>query len=172
MSPTGAHAPLYSSRLEALPGILVTLLSEALYGAAGKGYFLNPNDRGLLASLDNLSAATASAQPGGRSSVASHVEHLHYSLTLLNHTAPGKNPWAHANWADAWTHHSVNDEQWQALRSALATEAKAWLHAMSHSPSWDESAIAIAISSIPHIAYHLGAIRQLAQAAAGPKATD
>jgi hypothetical protein len=168
MSPSAAHAPLHGSQLEALPGILVTLLSEALYGSAGKGYFLNPNDRGLLASLDHLSAQTASARPDGRSSVASHVEHLRYSLELLNRTAPGRNPWAQADWADAWTHQHVNDEQWLALRSALATEAKAWLHAMSHSPSWDESAIAIAVSSIPHLAYHLGAIRQLAQAAAGP----
>jgi hypothetical protein len=79
----------------------------------------------------HLSAQTASARPDGRSSVASHVEHLRYSLELLNHHRSRPEPWAQADWADAWTHQHVNDDQWLALRSALATEAKAWLHAMS-----------------------------------------
>ena len=49
--------------------VLVTLLSEALYGPRGDAFFLNSGDRGLVASLDALSAEIASARPGGRSSV-------------------------------------------------------------------------------------------------------
>ena len=70
--------------------VLVTLLSEALYGPRGDAFFLNSGDRGLVASLDALSAETASARPGGRSSVASHVEHLRYGLELLNREARGE----------------------------------------------------------------------------------
>jgi len=42
---------------------------------------------------------------------------------------------------------------------------------MKTPPAWDETGWTDAASSIPHLAYHLGAIRQLAQAASGPPAT-
>jgi hypothetical protein len=155
-----------------LKQVLVTLLSEALYGPRGDAFFLNTGDRGLLASLDLLSANTASAQPGGRSSVASHVEHLRYGLELLNREAKGERLWAVANWADAWTHQTVTDDQWKKLRADLAREAQAWLEVMKQPPDWDDVGLGSAVGSIPHLTYHLGAIRQLAQAASGPPATS
>ena len=109
MSNSGAEAMLRQ--------VLVTLLSEALYGPRGDAFFLNSGDRGLVASLDALSAETASARPGGRSSVASHVEHLRYGLELLNREAKGESLWAIANWADAWTHQTVTEDQWREAQS-------------------------------------------------------
>jgi hypothetical protein len=167
MSPMSVDA-----RSSLLPKVLVTLLSEVLNGPGKDGYFLNPGDGGLLTSLDKLSADTASARPGGRSSVASHVEHLRYGLSLLNRFARGENPWTDADWAQSWTHQQVTDDEWKARRSELAREATAWLEAMKQPPAWDESGMASAVGSIPHLAYHLGAIRQIAQAASGPQATD
>jgi hypothetical protein len=165
------HPVALDLRASALPPAIVTLLNEALNGPHGaSGYFLNPGDRGLLASLDALSAEVASARPGGRSSVASHVDHLRYGLNRQNREARGETLEA-ANWADSWTRQQVNDEQWKALRAALATEARAWLEVMKQPPAWDETGYTDAISSIPHLTYHLGAIRQLAQAASGPQAT-
>ena len=154
-----------------LPRVVMTLLSEVLYGPGAEAYFLNPGDRGLVASLDTLSADTASARPGGRSSVAAHVEHLRYGLSLLNRFAKGDNPWADANWAEGWTHQHVTDDQWKSLRSDLDREARAWMEAMKRPGEWSESELAGAVGSIPHLTYHLGAIRQLAQAASGPQAT-
>jgi hypothetical protein len=43
---------------------------------------------------------------------------------------------------------------------------------MKHPPAWDDVGLGSAVGSIPHLAYHLGAIRQLAQAASGPPATS
>ena len=64
---------------------MVTLLRELLYGPPKEfAFVLNPGDAGLLASLDKLSAEQASARPDGRSSIAAHVDHLHYGLSLLN----------------------------------------------------------------------------------------
>lgn len=150
--------------------VVMTHLSEVLYGPGSDAYFLNPGDRGLIASLDTLSADTASAQPGGRSSVAAHVEHLRYGLSLLNRFARGEDPWGDANWAESWTRQQVTDDQWKTLRSELAREARAWIDALKQPPAWDEIGLASAVGSIPHLAYHLGAIRQLAQAASGPSA--
>ena len=150
--------------------VMLIHLSEVLYGPGADGYFLNPGDRGLIASLDTLSAEVASARPGGRSSVASHVDHLRYGLSLLNRFAQGEDPFAEANWAESWTRQHVTDDQWKTLRAELARESRAWLEAMKHPPEWDEAGLASAVGSIPHLAYHLGAIRQLAQAASGPSA--
>jgi hypothetical protein len=165
------HPVALDMRGSMLPRVLVTLLREALHGPTSEAYFLNSGDRGLLGSLDALSAETASARPAGRSSVAAHVEHLRYGLHLLNRFARGENPWEDADWAESWKHQEVTEDQWRALRTALANEAHAWLEAMQKPSAWDESALASAVGSIPHLAYHLGAIRQLAPAASGPQAT-
>jgi hypothetical protein len=166
------HPVALDTRGSLLPRVLVTLLSEVLNGPAAEAYFLNPGDRGLLASLDTLTAEMASARPGDRSSVASHVDHLRYGLHLMNRFAQGeKNPWADANWGESWTRQHVTDEQWRTLRADLAMEARAWLQVMKQLPAWDESSMASAVSIIPHLAYHLGAIRQLAPATSGPPAT-
>jgi hypothetical protein len=176
--PGGAEVMLYEprhpvaldTRATVLPRVLVTLLSEALYGPSGNAYFLNRGDRGLLSSLDALSAEAASARPGGRASVASHVEHLRYGLELLNRAARGERL-ADADWAEAWRRQTVTEDQWRSLRAALANEAQSWLDVMKQPPAWDETGLTDAAASIPHLAYHLGAIRQLAQAASGPPAT-
>jgi catechol 2,3-dioxygenase-like lactoylglutathione lyase family enzyme len=131
--PGGSEVMLYQPRhpmaidtnLSMMGQMLVRLLSEALYGPRGEAFFLNTGDRGLIASLDALSAETASARPGGRSSVASHVEHLRYGLELLNRESKGERLWATANWADAWTHQTVTEDQWRKLRADLAREAEA-----------------------------------------------
>jgi hypothetical protein len=177
--PGGAEVMLYEprhpvaldTRGSSLPGVLSTLLREALYGPSGEAYFLNRGDRGMLSSLDALSSEAASARPGGRSSVASHVEHLRYGLELLNRFARGESPWADADWAKAWTHQTVDDDQWRALRASLASEAGSWVGVMQQPPAWDEAGWANAVGSILHLTYHLGAIRQLAHEAKGPPAT-
>ena len=89
-----------SALVDALRG----LLTEATDGPSNAAYFLNRGDRGLLASLRGLSAAQASARPQGRSSIASHVHHLRYGLSLINRWARGEDPYANANWSDSWRH--------------------------------------------------------------------
>lgn len=151
---------------------LITILREILNGPSPEAaYLLNPGDRGLLASLDALSAEEASARPDGRSSVASHADHLRYGLGLLNRWARGENPWPQADWAASWTRQQVTEEQWRALREGLRGEATAWIEAAAHPPSGPD-AEATVIGSVAHLAYHLGAMRQIVVAAAGPRATD
>ena len=151
---------------------LTTLLRELLDGPPDTGAFmLNRGDPGLLASLDALSAHDASAQPGGRSSVAAHVDHLRYGFELRNRWTQGEDPWPTANWAASWTRQQVTDDQWSALRAALAREARAWLKTSGEPRDWNSLDLTEAISSTVHLAYHLGAIRQIAQRASGPRQT-
>jgi hypothetical protein len=152
---------------------VATLLSELLDGPApDDAYVLNPGDRGLLASLGALSAAEASARPGGRSSVAAHVDHVRYGLELLNLWSRGENPWSDASYSASWERQHVTEAEWRALRSALEHEARAWLDAARAPRAVSEAELIGTLGSVVHLAYHLGAIRQLAAAARGPRARD
>jgi hypothetical protein len=152
---------------------LPSLFSELVYGAPVSGAFvLNPGDAGLLASLDALSAEAASMPTSGGASIAAHVDHLQYGLSLMNRWAEGENPFADANWADSWKRGRVSDEQWLVLRRELRDAVERW-HAALQSPR-DVTGAELdgVIGSIVHLAYHLGAIRQIAPGARGPRASD
>lgn len=156
-----------SSLVDALRG----LLTELAYGPKDAAYFLNRGDRGLLGSLRRLSAAQASARPQGRSSIASHVHHLRYGLSLLNRWARGENPYDEADWSESWGHQQVNDSEWGALFAGLEQEIRNWEDAMTLPRPREAGALPETIGSLVHLAYHLGAIRQVDAAAAGPGAT-
>jgi hypothetical protein len=152
---------------------LVGLLRELVDGPPGDvAFIVNPGDRGILRSLAELSASDASARPGGRSSVAAHVQHLRYGFELLNRWARGENAFAEATYAKSWGQQQVSDDEWRDLRAALDREARAWMSALSERQDWDSMMLSGAMSSVAHLAYHLGAIRQLVAAASGPPATD
>lgn len=148
---------------------LVGLLRELVEGPPGDvAFVLNPGDAGILRSLDRLSASEASARPNGRSSVAAHVQHLRYGFELLNRWARGEDPFADADWSKSWGLQQVNDEEWRELREALGREARAWMTAVTERATWDPVTLGGSIGSAAHLAYHLGAIRQLVPAASGP----
>jgi hypothetical protein len=154
----------------AIGGTLTTLLAELVDGPPPSGGFmLNTGDPGLLRSLERLPAAAASATaPGGGSSIAAHVDHLRYGLSLMNRWAAGEDPFRDADWSASWRRTSVTDAEWQELRAALRSEAHRWLDAL-RTPR-DVSAVEIngIVGSIAHLAYHLGAIRQINPLARGP----
>jgi hypothetical protein len=153
---------------------MVTLLRELLYGPPKEfAFVLNPGDAGLLASLDKLSAEQASARPEGRPSIAAHVDHLAYGLSLTNRWIRGEeDPFSKADYAASWTRQTVNDEEWRARRKRLADEAAAWASAVDTPREWDATTLNGAFGSIVHLAYHIGAIRQVDAATHGPRATD
>lgn len=157
-----------------LPDALQTLLIELVDGPpAGEAYVLNPQDRGLLRSLDGLSAAAASVRSFSGSSIVSHVDHLRYGLSLLNRWFSGDtNAFAAADFSASWSRQHADDGGWSELRSALAVEAHRTIQLFAMQREWEAVSIRGAIGSIAHLAYHLGAIRQLNPAASGPRASD
>jgi hypothetical protein len=159
---------------EGVRNALARVLRELIDGAeADAGWALNAGDRGLLASLEALSAAAASARPNGRSSIAAHVDHLRYGLELLNRWAGGeKDPFAAADYGASWRRQHVDDAAWRELRDALARQAQTWLVAIQQRREIDEVELTGMIASAVHLAYHLGAIRQIDLAARGPLARD
>jgi hypothetical protein len=159
--------------LDAL-GAVVKLLNELIDGSAREGaWVLNPEDPGLLRSLDRLSAEAASAvPPGGGASIAAHVDHLRYGLELLNRWHRGGEPFADADYGASWSRTSVSDEDWASRREALRREAHAWREAITRLRDPGDFEWTAVLSSVVHLAYHLGAIRQIDRSTRGPSARD
>jgi hypothetical protein len=146
------------------------LFRELVHGAPETGAFvLNPRDRGLLASLDQLNAADASVSRDGGASVAAHAAHLAYGLSLLNRWAAGENPYADADWSAAWRIADVREEEWAGIRRRLRDEAERWHEALRSDRSIGGVELNGVLASIAHLAYHLGAIRQIQPRIRGPK---
>jgi len=158
---------------EVLRRALSTLLSELVDGGLQNECFvLNPGDPGLLRSLDRLSAEAASAPAaGGGASIAAHVDHVCYGIELLNRWVAGDTrAFETADYAASWRRTRVTDAEWSALRSRLRMEALNWSAALQHVRSDNDVHVTGAISSIVHLAYHFGAIRQIDRSIGGPKA--
>jgi hypothetical protein len=64
----------------------------------------------------------------------------------------------------------VNDQEWAALRQALGAESRAWLAVLGAPREYSEIELNGIIASIAHLAYHLGAIRQIDRSIRGPLA--
>ena len=135
-------------------------------------WMLNGGDVGLLRSLDKLTASAASATPvPGGSSIAAHVDHLRYGLSLMNRWRRGEpDPWSTADWSASWHRRTVNEKEWTTLRQSFGVEVRAWLEALAAGRDYTETELNDVIGSIAHFAYHLGAIRQIDHSIAGPLA--
>jgi hypothetical protein len=153
---------------------LAALLREILEGPAPEAaWVLNRGDHGLLRSLDKLSAAAASVVPaGGGSSIAAHVDHLRYGLSLLNRWNKGQDPFGDADYSASWRRVSVSESEWKRLCGQLRTEADAWREVVRTPRELSEFDLTGLISSVAHLAYHLGAIRQIDRSIRGPAARD
>lgn len=134
-------------------------------------YVLNRGDPGLLRSLDALSAAEASSSTPNRVSVAAHVDHICYSLHRMNGWA-SDTALEPANWRASWRRSRVTDAEWATLRADLAREVSAWKQVLDRDALADDETQRSLASSVVHLAYHFGAIRQLADAARGPRETE
>jgi hypothetical protein len=154
---------------------LTRLFSELIEGtevagAGPGGFVLNSGDVGLLRSLDKLSAAEASRSANGGATIAAHAQHLRYGLSLMNRwAAEGGNPFADATWDEAWKTGAVDDGAWTAIRNGLRHETHRWLETLGAPRTVSETEFTGIVASIAHLAYHLGAIRQINKDARGPR---
>jgi hypothetical protein len=105
--------------------------------------------------------------------VAAHTQHVRYGFELLNRWIRGDdNAFADADFARSWGTQTVTDAEWRELREALERETRAWTSALEAPRDWDPVRLGGAIGSVAHLAYHIGAIRQVARSTSGPPATD
>jgi hypothetical protein len=152
--------------------VLVRLFSELVDGTSDPtgSFILNAGDIGLLRSLNKLSADDASCSANGGATIAAHAQHVRYGLSLMNRWAnEGGNPFADATWEDAWKTTAVDATEWEDIRHGLRQEAHGWQQALRAPRDVSDVELAGIVASIAHLAYHLGAIRQINRQARGPK---
>ena len=148
------------------------LFSELVDGARDPSgaSILNSGDIGLLRSLDGISAEDASRSVNDGATIAAHAQHLRYGLSLMNRWATeGGNPFADATWDKAWTTRLVDGSDWTEIRNGLRDETHRWLQALNSAREVTDAELTGMIGSIGHLAYHLGAIRQISKATRGPQ---
>src|SRR5262245_65833775 len=113
-----------------LAGFIPALSHELVHGSPderARTYVFNQGDTGLLASLDRLSAADASATHGGGASIAAHVDHLRYGISLLNRWADGVSPpWPDMDWTASWKRNVVSEAERRSLRAEVRRRATGW----------------------------------------------
>jgi len=152
--------------------VLSRLLSEIVDGPSvrGEAFILNTGDVGLVASLERLSAVDASMSVNEGATIAAHAQHLRYGLSLMNRWAQdGGNPFADATWDEAWKTSTVDSAAWAEIRSGLRDEAHRWSEAVRSLGEVSLVELTGIAASIAHLAYHLGAIRQINKNVRGPK---
>lgn len=151
---------------------LTAVMSELLNGTAPSGgLLLNSGDKGIVDSLDRLSAADASQPVNNGSSIAAHVAHVTFYANIINRVAEGENPWDGADWTESWKNPAVSAEEWTKIRRELVDEHRKWLTINGAPREVTASELTYLVASIAHLAYHLGAIRQMDRHARGPGAS-
>jgi hypothetical protein len=151
--------------------LLAHLFDELVNGdTTGGGYMLNTGDIGLIRSLGALSADEASQSANDGASIAAHAQHLRYGLELMNQwAARSGNPFANAKWDEAWKIARVDAAEWSDIRAGLDHEARRWLDVLKTPREVNAVEWSGLVASIGHLAYHLGAIRQIGRSTRGPK---
>jgi hypothetical protein len=152
--------------------VLAGIFSELTIGEVGADgpFVLNSGDIGLLASLDKLSAEAASRSVNSGATIAAHVQHVRYGLSLMNRwAAEGGNPFADATWDDAWKISAVDDRRWAEIRDGLRDESERWVEVLRTRRTTTRLGIGGMIGSVAHLAYHLGALRQIDKSTRGPR---
>ena len=155
---------------EASPA-LSRLFSELVNGInrGTEAFILNSGDAGVLRSLEKLSAAEASRSANGGATIAAHAQHVRYGLSLMNRwAAEGGNPFADARWDIAWKTSTVDETAWNEIRAGLSDEARRWLDVLNRPRDVSDVEFTGMVASIAHLAYHLGAIRQISKDTRGP----
>jgi hypothetical protein len=151
---------------------LTRLFAELVDGTSGEPgpFVLNSGDVGLVRSLDKLSASDASRSVSGGATIAAHVQHVRFGLSLMNRwVADGSDPFADAKWDEAWKTSAVNAAEWVEIRNGFRDETGRWAAALNLSRDVSDVELMALAGSIVHLAYHLGAIRQIATETRGPK---
>jgi hypothetical protein len=143
---------------------LLAVLKETIEGPGeGGSFFLDPNT-GLLQTLETLSLseqglerAFASPAPG-RPSIAAHVKHTSFHMNAICAWPRGDH--SRRDWPSSFVLENHNAATWTALLEELKFEYQDFQSVIQEFATENE-ALGGAVGGIVHVAYHLGAIRQL-----------
>ena len=139
---------------------VVELLRETFEGGLpGQGTQYLDHSSGIRATLSAITAEQASRRPGGHPSIAAHARHMNFHLRVTSEWILGDH--SRRDWLGSFEPQTVTEEEWVRLKQDLEAsraELVRVLRSLTPERFVEEGG---AISAIAHLAYHLGAIRQL-----------
>lgn len=149
--------------MEEIISSLLELLDELYVGSEGKQTWVIDQDpgHGVSRAIEQIEALQASMPiVEGGSTIAAHTEHLRWSIQLALEYFDGKMP--SPDWSESWRIHKVNDQEWQKLQQDLLKSYKDLRIAVAERKDWSNQQFRQGtLALLPHVAYHLGAIKQL-----------
>lgn len=140
----------------------LTLFTEAFEGkpSGAPGTWFVEKSESLLDALETLSAEEASKRPNENvSSVAAHLDHARYYVSVSNAFARGEKP--ELNWEESWRLQQVTDEEWKQLANDLKNEYDELKGHVSSANLESNEIVAGIMANLAHAAFHLGAVRLL-----------
>ena len=139
--------------------VLSSVIEEAF--STGDAVFLDPGTS-LFETVDKLSADEASRMvPGGKTTIAGHVEHVRFYLWAIENFMIGNQP-GKVDWGESWKVKTVNEEEWASVRKRCREAKESALASIKGFDDWnDEKKLGGAMGIVAHTAFHLGAIRQM-----------
>lgn len=139
------------------------LFKEAFEGIppGADGTWFVQGKEGIFDALTSISAESASYKPlPDCPSIAAHAYHLLYALRWAN-TSQGR-PAPEGTWESSWAKQSATDAEWGELIQTIKSEYELYFGWLKCNDDWSgEDAYIGGLGIVPHVAYHLGAIRQL-----------
>lgn len=139
----------------------LSVLSEAVEGPQQSDWsiFIDQGT-GVLQTLASLTARQVSQAPSpGHTTIVAHAEHMRFHLAGMNAFLRGENP--KLDWAASWKITEYDEAGWQKLQHNLKSEYQTFRNFFEQNAEWDARAVSGAIGLLAHVAYHLGAVRQL-----------
>ncbi len=116
---------------------------------------------GIFDALESCGAESASIKLKPEcASIAAHTFHIRYALRGANAYLGG--PEQEGDWESSWAKQSVSEEEWNELKKDVRYQYEFFLNYFEQNPHIEEPDHAIGfLAQLPHMAFHLGAIRQL-----------
>ncbi len=128
-------------------------------GKPGEGTAYLDHDSGIRNTLKAVTAEQASRRPGNHPSIASHVRHMTFHLRVSYEWIAGDH--SKRDWKGSFLPYEVTPEEWAALQEEFEAVRQEFLRFMKTLPPEKLITEGAGMGTIAHLAYHLGAIRQL-----------
>ncbi len=128
-------------------------------GLPGQGTQYLDHDSGIVNTIKRISYIKASERPNKHISIASHISHMTFHLKVAYEWIKGDH--SKRDWSKSFEPSKVNEQEWKKLIQEFDESKIQYLQAIRNLPNEKLISDSGAFGIIAHLAYHLGAIRQL-----------
>ncbi len=128
-------------------------------GRPGQGTQYLDHNSGIVNTLNSITAEQASQKHGSHPSIAAHVRHMIFHLKVAYEWIAGDH--SKRDWQGSFLPHEVTPEEWRELKKEIQETKETYLRVIKALPTDQLISESGAMGVIAHLAYHLGAIRQV-----------